>query len=227
MQQTRFAELANRVTRAAMTLMVCLVAFGPMGCEKHGPDKVAIRDVWQRIELYFDQRDGASYAASLTGESLAVYDYLMKVALNGKKEDVLALSHSHQAEVLRMRNRVPTNQLSRMRAADYLRHTVEQGWYDAMGQGPDWWIMGITVKDDGTALGAVHDASGWLGISLKFVKENDQWKLDERSFEPLFERWFKEYMNESGAGAQETLLMMEEVDCECSVPPHIWDRMLR
>jgi hypothetical protein len=211
-------------TALPILLLGAILLFG--GCDKHAGDKQAIRDVFYQYFTVGEIKSGAQAAGIVTGNTIEYYRRLVKWGLNGKKEDLAKLTPFDRLEIVRMRNRATRAQLKDLDGAGYIFFATAQGWY-AVGGDVDFFELGlIRIKPDGAEATAQMLFRGeMIGHFAVFRKENDDWKLDETSLFPFYNKVVSILASEDGMPVDEAIMRWEEEDSHKPVPPTIWDPM--
>ncbi len=208
------------VLRAVFGLACVLMS---AGCED--PEAAKVNGAYNAYEMAGVNRDAEGAVRVLTRASLDAYVPLIKVALDGKEEEVRALPPSARLEVLQMRARGTRAQLAKLDGPGYVRMATAAGWYSHTAPENPLKLEELKVHGD-WAVG--KDRWGdRLTVRYYFLKEEGAWKLDEV-------RAFSEQTPAIEAAAREAEMTVDELllailEDLTGVPPpeSIWKPMVR
>ncbi len=207
------------VVMAAVTL-----ALG--GCEQRTQDKSDIKQVFTTYYDCNNGRDGAGLMDIFTDATFDRYGELVKLGLDGRPEQVRALTFMEKREVLTMRIKGRRADLEGMDGRRYVEHATSSGWYVL----PEDQRSVDTLEDfrfegESVARPMLVSDGEWTQIRPRFVKENGRWKLDEFSIAPALERLLRSQAKDLGMTAEEILIFELEEQFEKPLDDSIWQPM--
>ncbi|MEX2218293.1 MAG: hypothetical protein WD749_05990 [Phycisphaerales bacterium] len=182
----------------------------------------------EEVRAAFDTFDGATdrrVAQEAMGVMDPVYfehmDYLIKLARTGSRERVLSLPAHERMEIVAMRNRLTRDELSKVDGAGWVRLSIERGWWAADPGEPALSIGRVTFRSP-RASGELLVDGQRTGLTVEFVKTNDQWLVDPR---PVDEWWgsFVSKRATSAGNLDQMILNLESVESGKRVNQTIWD----
>lgn len=232
--------------RVLASVVLLLFGVGLPACDKHAEQKKAIREVYDTYNQTAESGDGPGQAAVLSANTLTHYDKLLKIGLNGKADEVMALSPSAQHEILAMRNRATRKQLQGYTGKGYVIHAVKQGWWSGFGD-DEWKLRSIKVNGDSAEARIVEDIPTYTisqsyrsslrssariernrkprEYPIRFVCEDGKWKVDETTLFPRFDAEATAAAKAYRVSMRDFLMAWEEDESGKEVTMKIWDPM--
>ena len=209
--------------------LAVLAALMLTGCEDpHAEDKAAIRACLRQLDQANQECDGAKAVACMSSEALDEYTRLVNLALDGTRDQVLALYPADKWQIIQIRNRMTRREVQGMDGAAYQRHATGECWYLAWDDEDTAYeddIGKIDVWGD-VAYAVIKDWDGDdSGRVAEFTREGGVWKVNEFSFNRLFDEDIREWAREADMTEDEFLIYLEESEWENDIRDSIWDPM--
>jgi hypothetical protein len=210
-------------------LAILLTAVGLLCASCGDPREAAVEAAFYDHENAMNWRDGATTVALYSSESLAIYDALLKHALDSDAATVKRLSPAAASEIFRMRNRCEAAQIEAMSGAAWAKYATEQGWY-SYEEDPDrpeylFEIGAIRISADGArATGQILVDGEPLARPLEFVREDDRWKRQLKSELDIVTDQLRAWATETRTNVYDLLMMWEEEEWG-EVRPDMWRPM--
>jgi hypothetical protein len=204
-------------------LLILLLALP--ACDEFAEDKAEINAVFASLHRCNDAGDGDGIVQVLSEESFAAYEPVLRIALDGSREEVEALKATDRLEVLRIRARSKRSDIEKLSGREYCRFATSRGWYvtPPNEQTVDT-LRGLVVR--GPTATAMYVADGEVtGVTLRFVKENGAWRYDEPDAMKQWSRLTAEVARERGITVNELLLEYLEEELGKPPPASVWKPM--
>ncbi|MEX2218611.1 MAG: hypothetical protein WD749_07595 [Phycisphaerales bacterium] len=167
------------MNRIAAVAVLCVVCAFVGGCDPRAGDKEEIRQVFADFESYNQHGNGKAILDVFTEGSYPVYETLIKVALDGSREEVRKLGASHRLEVFRMRARGKRAELEKLNGKQYTEFATSRRWYSMPAElYVESSLERFRFKEVEATAELVNDGER-TRVRIRFVREGDRWKLDE------------------------------------------------
>lgn len=194
---------------------VCVLMFGTPGCkDPHAEDKAAIRQMMRDYHQANQDRSGSTVVSMMSPETLAHYDQILRLALDGTAAQVRARSAFDKMEIVMLRALSSRKELKGLDGLGYQIMATNKGWYADEENQYDTWTDGMAdLSVDTTGDGAwcyILENHKRTAHTLKFEKKNGRWLFDERSIHPYVEWWIKEEAKLSGLPEDEIIIQSVE-----------------
>jgi hypothetical protein len=217
----------TRLLTSSFLGLLCLLSIAPAGCEDpHAEDKEAIRAALRQLDQANEDCDGAAAVAVMSSRGLDEYTRLVKLALDGSKTDVQGLSPSEMSQVVQLRHRLTRQQLEKMDGRAYQEHATSDCWYaldlDEAG-GYESGIGSISVSGE-VAYAEVLEADGTKsGVQAHFEREDGVWKVNEFSFQRVWDDELRELAAENDLSIPEMVVLFEQWETGEQIRNSIWE----
>lgn len=178
----------NRLAAHALIagLFLCCLVTPPARC---GTPEEAVTEAFNGYKNAILGDRGADAAVYLSSNTVQYYEEMRDLALYACEAELRERSTIDLMQVLVMRHRIPADSLQQMNGVELLTHALNNGWIGKESV-TNLSVQSVGVLDDVAALQAISDRET-LPTQLRFVRENDAWKLDlmplMRSASALFE----------------------------------------
>lgn len=188
------------------TLLLC-------ACEEPDtPEAAGVRAAYQGLEYAAETFDGEEAVSYVAQRSIDYYTGIVRLAIDGSKEQVLALPHIDVYEVIAMRNRVDLKELEKMDGRAWLVYSLSQDWsLDDEEEMEPIELGRISVSGD-YASAALIDQGTRTGRFVDFYLEDGRWKIDLQSWDNLWNEQIEDAAAESEMEVVEFLLALEDYD---------------
>lgn len=177
------------------------------------------------MDHYNNTKNGKAILGVFTGETFEGYERVIKVALDGTKDEVSALGPSDRMEVLRIRTRAKRAEVEKLNGRQYCEFATSRGWYvRPLSDRTEDTLRRITINGD-TATADLHSDGEPTRVKLRFVRQDGAWRFDEPD---AFKQWDREWIElarEEGITVND--LILEELATELGkeVPDSAWRPM--
>jgi len=138
--------------------------------------------------------------------SVDYYDNMLDMILYGDSAEVAKLPLVQRIGVLGSRARIPKDTLMDMEGKDFLQYSMDANKQNAQ-QIQMLGIGDVLVGDDNTASGQVTMNGQALPMSISFVEEGGDWKIDMSSLENMGEGQLQNMMSQSNMDFNQFLKM--------------------
>lgn len=166
------------------------------GCGKLG-DEREIRRVWADYDRASDERDGARAVAIVTKGTLDYMGELVRVALDGRREDVLKLKPSEMFMVLQIKSRGRREVFAKLDGPGYIRWATEHGWWESEYLDmPELHKIHFVNSDKAVAEMVIDGTTA--GDPAVFLREDGTWKFSEASLYAFWDSLWEEEAKELG-----------------------------
>jgi hypothetical protein len=150
---------------------------------------------------------------------------VIKVALDGTKEEVQALGPTQRLEVLLIRLMAKRKDVERLDGREYCEFATSRGWYvtPPLEQTNDT-LKKITVRGN-NASGQLYSDGQKTGLTMRFVKQGGKWRFDEPDAVAQWDRTWQQAASLEGASVTKLILEELEVRTGKEVTDAIWKPM--
>ena len=165
-----------------------------------------VRNTFEEFKSAMIGGNSGDVLALASSSSVDYYDNMLDMILYADSSKVAKLSLVQRLAVLGTRARVPVDTLIDMNGQEFFQFSMDAGGSNAEGLK----ILGIgdvLVNDDNTASGQVTANSQPLPMSITFVEEGGEWKIDMASLERMSEGQLQQMMTQSGMDFNQFLKM--------------------
>ncbi len=231
-------------SRLAIASFMCVLSIFLQGCDKHAQDRAAIGMVVERLVSASESGDGKTYADLIAADNLEYDSRTLKMALSGKKADILALPFSQRYEILLVRLLGNRKELKELDGKGYVAWAVTNGLYEYMpGPNADLETGGLTFRGDEAYCDLVIKSERRVRLgrrgsttiteekptpyTLRFALENGQWKFDRTTFTQALNIQIQTEINQAGVQEDNVLIGMLRESTGEQIPANIWNGMLR
>ena len=167
------------MTSRVLSLVAVLAALVFLaGCDSRAEDRGALVDVMEAIDDCNNRADGKAILELVTRESVERYGELVRLGLDGTREEVLTRGPNDQLEILRMRARAKRSELEKLSPRQYVAFATSRGWYrQPESDRGTTSLREIRFGPSGATAEPVLDGEP-VGERIRFVEEDGRWKLD-------------------------------------------------
>ncbi len=230
--------------RTTIPLLLVIFAVFAQGCDKHSQDRAAINIVVDKLIEARDGGEGQKYSELIATESLEYYDRTLKLALNGKKADIVSLPFSQRYEILLIRLLGTRKELKGLDAKGYVAWSITGGLHEYMpspeanlnlGQmifRKDEAYCDLTIATErkrrtkyGGTRTVVEEAPS--PYTLRFCLENGQWKFDQSTYSKALDLQIQKEIQQAEVKEDDALLYLLGKNTGEQVPANIWNGMPR
>jgi hypothetical protein len=190
------------------------------GCDEHAEDKEEIRANWAQMIAARDNSQGETAVSLVTAQSIATYERLLRLALDGQKKELEQLDALDLCEVLLIRIGGKRKDLEGLTPRQYFVYATNQGWYKSTE--PVTIEPGKIRINGDRAFVHFYDGDEKTGETGVFLREDGVWKWDEESWRPGFNTWVRTMAEEEGVTIPEYLISMIEADHGKTAPKNVW-----
>lgn len=216
----------TRVVTGPVALLLALFAGG---CEDpHAQEKAAIIASLEQLDEANRRCDGDAAVAVMSSASLSEYTRLVMLALDGSRLEVLSLSPSDQMQIVSLRNRLSRQQLESMDGREYQRFATASCWYDFAEEGDPGYegsIGDIKVLGDFAYADVLNEKGRPSGVSAEFSLEDGVWKVNEFTFQRVYDEELRAWAAEEDMTVEEYIVMFEEWQTGRPVEDSVWEPM--
>lgn len=212
---------------ATWLVLVSTLCFAT-GCDPHAQDRADIRKVTDDLARAYRDGDGDAAVKLVTQESLDHYGKLVKLALDGKPDEVKKLPPNDKFEVLNLRARCTRKQLQGMGGAAYQKFVTKEGWWSS----PDiesWTqnMIGLRIASDGLSATTplFIDKRHRTDHTLRWQKVSGLWRFDELATRPFVDELVTDEAEFLGMSVDQLIISAIEEDIGKSVGDGIWNPM--
>lgn len=199
------------------------------GCDKHREERAAIKQCLRDLSTAYQNRNGHQASELVTQGSLDYYGKLLKVALDGKREEVQAMNAFDQFEILTIRLKSSRASLKGLDGRGYQTFTTDQNWWSAPDyEGESWADSMSTLQIDEQATKAwcyITEGFKRTPFRMEFEKTNGKWRLNELTVREYFADAMKKEADSRRMPLDRFLLTALREEHDVPVTPKIWDPM--
>ncbi|MBX3358961.1 MAG: hypothetical protein KF745_11105 [Phycisphaeraceae bacterium] len=200
------------------------------GCDSRASQ---IRESLKQLVEAVEGQDGRTVASLYSKSTVDHYGELVKLAREGKREQIAKRSVNDRGIILMLRHRLTGAQLRQLDGAGTIALMADRGW----------WGIDNGVEEYGKI--RVSGNTGWMEVrepdrrvtrsgrrwledtrrtyNVRFYLEDDVWKMDETSLFQLWEELLEREVKAAGMSADAFLIEVEEMQSDTPVPRNIWD----
>jgi hypothetical protein len=219
--------MRNHILAAVLAAGVVLGFVAGARAGDREKDKERMQQLWKELERCNNERDGDKVVAVFSKESFKNNERIVKLALDGTKEQVKAAGPHTRVEVFRIRMLAKRADVEKLNGRGYVRWATSQGWY-------------VTPADERTAQtlddfrfnAAGTEATARLvedgdptEIRLRFVKEEAGWKYDEAHSYGEYDRVLRKIAKEEKMTEDDVVEEVLETETGKKVPESVWNPM--
>ena len=188
------------------------------------PPAAAADDVqaaWDEFKSASLSNHGSIAANRVTKATHDYYAEIRDLALTASRDQIQQMSIARQITVLGMRVRIEPERLREMSGRDLFVHAVDNGWI-GKNSASDEGITGIVVTGD-SAKAEATKAGDPVGLSMHFVKEDGEWRLDMMQLMKLANGAFDAMQKQSGLSEEEFITRTIEMVTSKRLTPSDWN----
>lgn len=211
--------MGYRLTCVCLLLAPLLCLLG--GCDKYAQDKEDIRAALDANKRAMQARDAQGFIDSVSEGTLENLDRVLRLAREGSRIEVQSKSVADKMLIVMLRNRVPRDQLRKLDSKAFIVWSMEQGWWDSMGDREES-IESIKVVAT-TATVKMRVEGSDLAREVGLVKEDKGWRLDMSVGQRQLNRRFEEATNQFRLDENQTILRIEAMSSGREPARDIWD----
>jgi hypothetical protein len=195
------------------------------GCDKDAQAKSAVRESFDLLLFYEQNRNGREAVKLYTENSFPRYERLIRIALDGTPEQVRALPVMDIYEVLIMRTMGTRRELTKLSGKQYLELATSRGWWGP-DDGSEYVLRDIRINGDSATAEVVIDR--WRsGVRIGFSREGDIWKYDDEFSSQSWNDPIRNWAREAGMTVEQFVIDWIEEDHDREVPVTVWGPMAR
>lgn len=212
------------ITCIAAVFMGVVVVTG--GCGRLGDEK-EIRKAWADYDRAADERDGARAVEIVSKGTLEYLGELVRVALDGRREDVLKLRPSEMFMVLQIKSRGRREVFEKLDGAGYVRWATEHGWWESEYLDIPELHKVHFINDDKAVAEMVIDGTT-AGDPAVFLREDGKWKFSEASLYAFWDDLWEQDAKELGVPVADLIAEAIAIDGGWEngrLLPHAWGPM--
>lgn len=165
-----------------------------------------VKNTFEEFKTAMTGGNSGDVLALASSSSVAYYDELLDMILYADSSKVAKLPLIQRIGVLGTRARVPVDTLIGMEGQDFLQYSMNANGNNAQ-QMQMLGIGDVLVNEDNTASGQVTANGQPLPMSITFVEEGGEWKIDMSSLERMGEGQLQQMMSQSGMDFNQFLKM--------------------
>ena len=213
------------LARGFAALFLFLVLLLVPACDEFAEDKEEIKTVFDNVNLYNNTKNGKAILECFTEESFAAYEPTIRVALDGTKEEVLALGPTERLEALMIRLMAKRKEVEKLSGREYCEFATSRGWYvtPPLEQTSDT-LKKITVRGN-NASGQLYSDGQKTGLTMRFVKQGGNWRFDEPDAMAQWDQTWQQAASIEGASVTELILEELEARTGKEITDAIWKPM--
>ena len=205
----------------SLAFLVCAFScFCLSACDGGARDEV--RAVFDAYNAALRAHDGAGFLKLIDPENIKNYGRTVEVARTGDRNAIERLSTGDKAVVTQLRNNFTAQELSKMDGAEYVRMSVNRGWFFKEEDGMRFTLGLITVKKP--------RASAWLlvdgvksDLRFEFVEVEHQWLVNDECMSTWIDREIEEDARASRMSVDTYILEVESMESGKKVTREIWE----
>lgn len=164
-----------------VALALCLLALGTFsGKAARAQDAIQagldIQEIFRAYQTAVLEDKGADAAELVSQGTIAYFEDAREAALYGTLDDLESRTFTDRLQIVLLRHRVPLNKLETLSPKEIFGFAVDNGWVGKRSIGT--LSVGAVRLEGGAAMGqALRDAQP-TDLELRFVYEEESWKLD-------------------------------------------------
>jgi hypothetical protein len=195
-------------------------------------DVAAVRDLFNRYKTALLTGDGATAARLVDQETLAYFEEIKALTLDGSEEAVRQRPFVDRLLIVTMRTELAKEELQTMDLEGLLKHAVDAGWIgkqSIMGLG----IGEITVDgDQATAVAITPTSAQAQGapaaseLQYRFVREQGEWRFGFRSLVSSINQMISGLTQQMGTDQDALIFVLVEQLSGRKVLPEVWSMPL-
>ncbi len=208
------------ISRVWVVMLAVAFAAAAASCDEYAEDKEEIRENWAKMIAARDAKQGEVAVSLITAESIAAYERLLKLALDGKKQEIEQLDAADLWEVLVIRICGKRKDLEKLTPREYFVHATNQGWY--VSTEPVTIEPGKIRINGDRAFVHFYDGDEKTGETGVFLREDGVWKWEEESWRAGVNAYARAMADEEGVTVAEFLVSEIEADLGKTAPRNVW-----
>lgn len=183
-------------------------------CDKQAPEKAAIRQAFKDLEQAYAENKGHHASELVTPESLTYYGELLRVAMDGKPEEVKKRPTMDRFEIYTIRHNANRKALKGLDGRGYQTFTTDQGWWSD----PDlesWTESLHSIKIDSSGAKAwtyIMEGGRPTSYRVNFEKIDGRWRIDELSIREYSGRIIEENAQRERMNVEEYMFKLIEYE---------------
>lgn len=139
-------------------------------------DQQEVISVFNKYRESISTKNGAATAELIDKNSLEWYDSIKSLAISANKEELLQKNFITKLNVIALRQFFSLDEIEKMNSKEIFAFTVNKSFY-AQQSINEYTVAGTEIKDGKAAVLLKQDEK-LVGIPLKFIKEEDGWKIN-------------------------------------------------
>ncbi len=203
-----FAKLFHLALIAAATI-------GPQS------DRIQIKRTFDVYKKSILENKGATAVQWVDRLTLAYFDEMRKLALEGSADKVRSQRISDQLMTLMLRSRMTRDQLAAMDARALFTHAVDQGWVGKESVG-SLEVGEVNVTGE-AAQGRVVVGGKPAPMFFRFEKEDGLWKIDLTSIMPHADLAFQQIARQQDITPEALVIQLMEMANGEAFDPNLWN----
>jgi|GEM_PF-5912114 len=198
-----------------------------LSCAGRPDEKGDVMQSFWEYNRTTSMRLGAEAVKLVDSGSLSYYNSLIPVITNADSVTVRYLRFDQKILVLALRHTTPKAKIKSMNGSTLFQYLVQMGMVNQDDESSlRRFRFEVSMQQDGSAGVQFIDSAGNNGVSFRFNKENDLWKIDLTSaFKYVNNEVWENMIAESGMTEDEVLYaILENIDGR-KASPLIWHPM--